>query len=146
MRNYLTDIVWAKIQLAFTAVGGWIGCLAGGMDGLLFALTALMALDYISGLLCAAADRKLSSAIGFKGICRKALIIMLVGVAHIADVHVVGSGSALRSAVACFYLSNEGLSLLENAARLGLPVPDRLKNALSQLHGRENNNDKGDGK
>ncbi len=134
MRNYLTDIVWAKIQLAFTAVGGWIGCLLGGMDGLLFALTALMALDYISGLLCAAADRKLSSAIGFKGICRKALIIMLVGVAHIADVHVVGSGSALRSAVACFYLSNEGLSLLENAACLGLPVPEKLKNALSQLH------------
>ena len=134
MRNYLTDIVWAKIQFAFTAVGGWIGCLLGGMDGLLFALTALMALDYISGLLCAAADRKLSSAIGFKGICRKALIIMLVGVAHIADVHVVGSGSALRSAVACFYLSNEGLSLLENAACLGLPVPEKLKNALSQLH------------
>ena len=134
MRNYLTDIVWAKIQLAFTVVGGWIGCLLGGMDGLLFALTALMALYYISGLLCAAADRKLSSAIGFKGICRKALIIMLVGVAHIADVHVVGSGSALRSAVACFYLSNEGLSLLENAARLGLPVPEKLKNALSQLH------------
>ena len=134
MRNYLTDIVWAKIQFAFTAVGGWIGCLLGGMDGLLFALTALMALDYISGLLCAAADRKLSSAIGFKGICRKALIIMLVGVAHIADVHVVGSGSALRSAVACFYLSNEGLSVLENAARLGLPVPEKLKNALSQLH------------
>lgn len=134
MRNYLTDIVWAKIQFAFTAVGGWIGCLLGGMDGLLFALTALMALDYISGLLCAAADRKLSSAIGFKGICRKALIIVLVGVAHIADVHVVGSGSALRSAVACFYLSNEGLSVLENAARLGLPVPEKLKNALSQLH------------
>ncbi len=146
MRDFSLDIVWAKVQIAVTAAGGWLGACLGGADGLLTALVILIALDYVTGVMRAAAERKLSSAAGFKGICRKVTILFLVGVAHALDTRVVGAGSALRSAVICFYLSNEGLSLLENAARLGLPVPDRLKNALSQLHGRENNNDKGDGK
>ena len=101
------------------------------------ALIIFMVIDYITGLMCAVADRKLSSAVGFKGICKKVLIILLVGVAHIVDLHVVGTGSALRSAVVCFYLSNEGVSLLENTAHLGLPIPEKLKDILSQLHGRE---------
>ena len=98
--------------------------------------------------MCAIADKQLSSEIGFRGICKKVLILMLVGVAHIVDVHVVGTGSALRGAVLCFYLSNEGLSLLENAAHLGLPVPDKLKDILAQLHNREdkeNTTDQSDG-
>ena len=95
-----------------------------------------MALDYITGLMCAIADKKLSSAVGFKGICKKVLILMLVGVAHIVDLHVVGTGDALRSAVVCFYLSNESVSMLENAAHLGLPIPEKLKSVLAQLHGR----------
>ena len=71
-----------------------------------------------------------------KGICKKVLIIMLVGVAHIVDLHVVGTGNALRGAVVCFYLSNEGVSLLENAAHLGLPIPEKMKSILAQLHNR----------
>ena len=96
-----------------------------------------MALDYITGVMCAIVDKNLSSAVGFKGICKKVLILMLVGVANIVDVHVVGTGSALRGAVICFYLSNEGLSLLENAGHIGLPIPDRLKDILAQLHKRD---------
>ena len=96
-----------------------------------------MVLDYITGLMCEVIDKKLSSAVGFKGICKKVLILMLVGVANVVDIHIVGTGSALRSAVICFYLSNEGLSLLENAAHIGLPIPDKMKDVLAQLHGRE---------
>ena len=137
MRNFSIDIIWAKIQMAFTALGGWIGYFVGGVDGLMTALLIFMVLDYITGLMCAIADKQLSSAVGFKGVCKKVLILMLVGVAHIVDLHVVGTGSALRGAVICFYLSNEGLSLLENAAHIGLPVPDKLKDVLAQLHRRE---------
>ena len=137
MRDFHIDLIWAKIQIAITAIGGWLGYFVGGMDGMLIALIVLMSLDYISGVMCAIADRKLSSAVGFKGICKKVLILMLVGVANVVDVHVIGSGNALRGAVVCFYLSNEGLSLLENVAHIGLPVPDKLREALAQLHGRE---------
>ena len=136
MRNFSIDIVWAKIQMAVAAIGGWLGYFLGGMDGLMIALIVFMALDYITGLMCAVIDKKLSSAVGFKGICKKVLILMLVGVAHIVDLHVVGTGDALRSAVVCFYLSNESVSMLENAAHLGLPIPEKLKSVLAQLHGR----------
>lgn len=144
MRNFSIDIVWAKVQMAFTAIGGWIGYFVGGVDGLMTALLIFMVLDYVTGLMCAIADKKLSSAVGFKGICKKVLIIMLVGVAHVVDLHVVGTGDALRSAVVCFYLSNEGVSMLENAAHLGLPVPDKLKGILAQLHGRMDEQQEGD--
>ena len=136
MRDFSIDLIWTKVQIAITAIGGWVGYFVGGMDGMLIALIVLMSLDYISGVMCAIVDRKLSSAIGFKGICKKVLIIMLVGVAHIVDLHVVGTGNALRSAVVCFYLSNEGVSLLENAAYLGLPIPEKMKSILAQLHNR----------
>ncbi len=141
MRNFSIDLVWAKIQAAVAAIGGYIGYFVGGVDGLMTALIIFMVIDYITGLMCAVADKKLSSAVGFKGICKKVLIILLVGVAHIVDLHVVGTGSALRSAVVCFYLSNEGVSLLENAAHLGLPIPDKLKMVLEQLHDRDEKND-----
>ena len=136
MRNLSIDIVWAKVQMAFTVIGGWIGYFVGGVDGLMTALLIFMVLDYITGLMCAVIDKKLSSAVGFKGICKKVLILMLVGVANVVDIHIVGTGSALRSAVICFYLSNEGLSMLENAAHIGLPIPDKMKDVLAQLHGR----------
>ena len=135
MRDTTIDLVWAKLQIACTAIGGWLGYFLGGADGLLVALIGLMGLDYLTGVLCAVASRSLSSAVGFKGICKKALILTLVGVANILDQHLVGSGSALRGAVIAFYASNEGLSLLENAARIGLPIPDRLREILAQLHG-----------
>lgn len=137
MRNFTIDLIWTKIQVAVTALGGWIGYFVGGMDGLLTTLIIFMGIDYITGLMCAVADKKLSSAVGFKGIFKKVLIVMLLGIAHIVDLHVVGTGTALRSAVVCFYLSNEGVSLLENAAHLGLPIPEKLKAVLEQLHDRE---------
>ena len=108
MRDFSIDIIWAKVQMAIAAIGGWLGYFLGGMDGLLTALIVFMAIDYVTGLMCAVADKKLSSTIGFKGICKKVLIILLVGVAHIVDLHVVGTGNALRGALVCFYLSNEG--------------------------------------
>ena len=144
MRNFSIDLVWAKIQIAVAAIGGWLGYFLGGVDGMMIALIVLMTLDYVTGVMCAIVDKKLSSAVGFKGICKKVLVLMLVGVANIVDVHVVGAGSALRSAVICFYLSNEGVSMLENAAHLGLPVPDKLKRILSQLHNRSDKDNPSD--
>ena len=146
MRNFSIDIIWAKVQAAVAAIGGYLGYFVGGVDGLMTALLIFMVLDYITGLMCAIADKKLSSAVGFRGICKKVLILMLVGVAHIVDLHVVGTGDALRSAVVCFYLSNESVSMLENAAHLGLPIPEKLKSVLAQLHGRiDETDDKGSG-
>ena len=127
---------WNLIQFILTAVGGWLGYFLGGCDGLLFALVVFAVVDYITGVMCAISDKKLSSQVGFKGICRKVIIFMLVGIAHMIDVNVIATGSILRTAVIFFYLSNEGVSLLENAAHLGLPIPEKLKVVLEQLHDR----------
>ena len=132
---------WNVIQLVFTAVGGWLGWFLGGCDGLLYALIAFVVIDYITGVMCAVADKNLSSEVGFKGICRKVLIFLLVGVGHIIDTQVIGAGSVLRTAVIFFYISNEGVSLVENAAHLGLPVPAKLKAVLEQLHDRAEKED-----
>lgn len=133
---------WNSIQVAFAAVGGWLGWFLGGADGLVYALIAFVVIDYITGVMCAVVDKKLSSAVGFKGIFKKVLIFILVGVANILDVYVIGDGSVLRTAAIFFYLSNEGVSLLENAAHLGLPVPVAIKNVLEQLHDRAEKDDK----
>lgn len=132
---------WTTIQFLFAGIGGWLGWFLGGCDGLLFALLAFVVIDYITGIMCAIVDKKLSSAVGFKGIFKKVLIFALVGVGHILDTRVIGAGSVLRTAVIFFYLSNEGISLLENAGHLGLPIPKKLKSILEQLHDRS---DKGD--
>ena len=137
---------WNMIQAVFTMVGGWLGYFLGGCDGLLFALVVFVAMDYITGVMCAAADQKLSSEVGFKGICRKVLIVMMVGIANVLDVLIIGSGSVLRTAVIFFYLSNEGVSLLENAGHLGLPIPEKLKAVLEQLHRQSEETDEDDGK
>ena len=136
MKDFSIELIWTKVQMVATLIGGWLGYFLGGLDGLLIALIIFMVLDYITGLMCAVIDKKLSSAVGFRGICKKVLILMLVGLANVIDMHVVGTGSALRGAVIAFYLSNEGLSLLENAAHIGLPVPEKMKEVLAQLHGR----------
>ena len=127
---------WFMIQAVFTGLGGWIGYYLGGCDGLLYALIAFVIVDYLTGVMCAIADKKLSSNVGFKGICRKVLIFLLVGIANIIDVQVIGQVGILRTAVIFFYLSNEGVSLLENAGHLGLPIPEQLKTVLEQLHDR----------
>ena len=121
MRDFRIDLIWTKVQIAVSAIGGWLGYFLGGVDGLMIALIVFMVLDYVTGLMCAVLDKKLSSAVGFRGIFKKALILIMVGI----------------GAVICFYLSNEGLSLLENAAYIGLPVPERLKEVLAQLHNRD---------
>ncbi len=111
----------------------------GGCDGLLYALVAFVVVDYVTGVMCAAADRKLSSEVGFKGIAKKVLVFLLVGIANILDVQVIGTGSVLRTAIIFFYISNEGVSLLENAGHLGLPIPEKLREILEQLHDRAEN-------
>lgn len=128
--------IWVWIQAALAAVGGFIGWFLGGWDGFLYALLAFVVLDYLTGVLCAIADKKLSSEIGFKGISRKVLIFVLVGVGNIIDSQVLGGSGAVRTAVIFFYLSNEGVSILENAGHLGLPIPEKLKAVLEQLHDR----------
>ena len=132
---------WNMIQLIITAMGGWLGYFLGGCDGLLIALVLFAVVDYLTGIMCAVVDQKLSSQVGFKGICRKVLIFLLVGIANIIDVQVIGTGSVIRTAVIFFYLSNEGVSILENAAHLGLPIPETLKAALAQIHDRTSDTD-----
>ena len=133
---------WNVIQAIFAAVGGWLGYFLGGCDGLLYALIAFVVIDYLTGVMCAVIDHKLSSEVGFKGIFKKVLIFLLVGIGHIIDTHVIGSGSVLWTAVIFFYISNEGVSLIENAAHLGLPIPEKLKTVLEQLHDRAEKEDK----
>ena len=136
MRNFSIDIVWAKIQMAVAAIGGWLGYFLGGMDGLMIALIIFMVLDYVTGLMCAVIDKKLSSAVGFKGICKKVLILMLVGVANVVDIHIVGTGSGVGGDGGGFCSSPKRIPLLENASHIGLPIPDKMKDVLAQLHGR----------
>ena len=133
---------WNVIQLAFAAIGGWLGWFLGGCDGLLYALIAFVVVDYVTGVMCAVVDKKLSSAVGFRGIFKKVLIFLLVGVANILDAQVIGTGCVLRTAVIFFYISNEGVSLLENAGHLGLPIPTKLKAVLEQLHDRAEKEEK----
>ena len=135
---------WTTIQVIFAAVGGWLGWFLGGCDGLLYALLAFVIIDYITGIMCAIVDKKLSSEVGFRGIMRKVIILLLVGIAQMVDINVIGNGSVLRTAVIFFYLSNEGVSVMENAAHLGLPVPEKLKEVLEQLHDREVDGDRGE--
>lgn len=137
--------IWYGIQAAFTAMGGFLGWFLGGADGFLYALIAFVVIDYITGVMCAISDKQLSSEVGFRGICRKVLIFILVGIGNIVDVYVLQNGNVLRTAVIFFYLSNEGISLLENAGRLGLPIPQKLKDILSELHDKGGNDKGGNG-
>ena len=134
--------IWTGIQIAFSAIGGFIGWFLGGFGGFLYALIAFAVIDYITGVMCAISDKKLSSEVGFKGICRKVLIFVLVGIGNLVDVYVLGEAGVLRTAVIFFYLSNEGISLLENSAHLGLPIPQKLKSVLEQLHNRNEKEEK----
>lgn len=133
--------IWNWMQLAFAAVGAFIGWFLGGYDGFLYALITFVTVDYVTGVLCAIVDKKLSSEIGAKGIFKKVLIFVLVGIAQILDTQILSiagnNGGVLRTAVIFFYLSNEGVSILENASHIGLPIPEKLKEALKQLHGRD---------
>lgn len=126
--------LWNVIQMIFTVIGGWLGYFFGGCDGLFYALVAFVVIDYMTGVMWAINNHTLSSEVGFKGICKKVLIFLLVGIANILDVYILGQGSILRTAVIFFYLSNEGISILENASNLGLPIPKKIKEVLEQLN------------
>ncbi len=130
--------VFSIIQLIVTALGGYIGWFLGGFDGFMYALIAFVVIDYITGLMVAVLERKLSSEVGFRGIFKKVLIFTLVGIGNIVDVYLIKNGSAIRTAVIFFYLSNEGISILENTGKIGLPIPEKLKKALEQLNKEEN--------
>ncbi|AHM55904.1 toxin secretion/phage lysis holin [Peptoclostridium acidaminophilum DSM 3953] len=125
--------IWNFTQMAFAAAGGWLGWFMGGYDGFLYALITFVIVDYLLGVMCAVLEKHLSSDVGAKGIFRKVVIFTLVGIAHVIDSNIIGDGSALRTAVIFFYLSNEGISIIENSTRLGLPVPQKIRDVLEQL-------------
>jgi len=127
----------STIQLIFTALGGYIGWFLGGFDGFVYALVTFVVIDYLTGLMVAVLEGKLSSEVGFRGIFKKVMIFSLVGVGNIADVYLIKNGSAIRTAVIFFYISNEGISILENTGKIGLPIPEKLKKALEQLNKEE---------
>jgi toxin secretion/phage lysis holin len=125
--------IWTFLQMAFAAIGGWLGWFLGGYDGFLYALIVFVFIDYLLGVMCAILEKHLSSDVGARGIFKKVVIFSLVGVAHIIDQNIIGAGSAIRTAVIFFYLSNEGISIIENSTRLGLPIPEKLRDVLEQL-------------
>jgi toxin secretion/phage lysis holin len=134
VRNTKMKSIWMTFQLGLSAVGAYVGYFLGGWDGFLYALVTFVVIDYITGLMVAILDKKLSSDIGFRGIFKKVLIFVMVGIGHIFDAQLIGDGSALRTAVIFFYISNEGISILENSSRIGLPIPQKIKDILGQLH------------
>jgi toxin secretion/phage lysis holin len=136
---YMKDTL-NNLQLLFTAIGGYLGYFLGGLDGFIYALVTFVVIDYITGIMAAIVERKLSSEIGFRGIFKKVLIFLLVTVGNIIDKNLVGTGGAVRTAVIFFYISNEGISVIENSIRIGLPVPEKLKNVLEQLQHKEEDN------
>ena len=122
-----------EIQLVLSTIGGFVGWYVGGVDGFMYALLTFVVVDYLTGIMVAILEKKISSEIGFKGIFKKVLIFILVGIAHIIDLNLIKNGSAIRTAVIFFYVANEGISIIENAAKIGLPVPEKLIAVLEQL-------------
>ena len=127
-----------EIQLALSTIGGFVGWYVGGVDGFMYALLTFVIVDYLTGIMVAILEKKISSEIGFKGIFKKVLIFILVGIAHIIDLNLIKNGSAIRTAVIFFYVANEGISIIENAAKIGLPVPEKLIAVLEQLKKEDN--------
>lgn len=134
--------LWNWFQIVIAAIGGWLGYFLGGFDGFLYALVAFVVIDYVTGVMVAILEKKLSSGIGFRGIFKKVLIFSLVAIGHIIDERLIGDGSVIRTAVIFFYISNEGISIIENANKIGLPIPEKLKDILVQLHDKDGKEDK----
>lgn len=127
----------SKIQIIIDSIAGAVGAVLGFMygevTGLFWALIAFMALDYITGVVVAIIEKRLSSEVGFRGLAKKFLILVFVAVGHIADAYILGGTPAAMSAVMLFYIANEGISIIENAASLGLPVPNKLTSIMEQI-------------
>ena len=134
--------VLETVTLGFGGIGGILGLLFGELDGSLYALVVFVIADYFTGVISAISNKKLSSDIGFEGISKKICIFVLVAIANIVDVNILNSGAAVRTAVIFFYLSNEGISVLENAVKLGLPVPEKLRNVLLKMNEGDSDDDK----
>jgi len=130
-----TGLFWIKFIL--TAVGGFLGWYLGDADGFINTLVAVMIADYVTAVMCAVHDRALSSKVGWAGIFRKIVVFLLLGVGHLLDTYVLHHDHIVRTAILFFYISNEGISLLENAALLGLPIPERLRDMLAQMRDRD---------
>ena len=123
-----------SILAAFCAVFGFV---FGDFNGLMIALVALIVLDYISGVIAAAVEKKLSQEVGAKGIAKKIFMLLIVAVANIVDINVIGEGHVLKSVTVVFYIANECISLIQNAGRLGVPVPKKLLDVLEQLKNKD---------
>lgn len=121
------------IKFIFTAIGGFLGYILGGHDSFLYALIAFVVIDYLTGVMLAIIKKEVSSEIGFKGIFKKVMIFLMVAIGHTIDAYLIKNGGAIRTAVIFFYISNEGISILENSANIGLPIPEKLKDVLIQL-------------
>lgn len=131
---------WVSIKVCFSLIGFYLGAVVGPMTGAFIALCAFMVMDYITGFINACLTHTLSSEVGFKGLARKVFILVLVGVGHLLDTYVLGT-AGVRTMVIFWFIANEGLSIVENAAALGLPVPGKLKDVLAQIGGKDNGND-----
>ncbi|MEY8459024.1 phage holin family protein [Lactococcus ileimucosae] len=129
----MTSTLVTGFKIVCSTVGGFIGSIFGELDGVLYALLIFLVIDYITGVMAAVVEKKLSSSIGFKGIFKKIVLVFLVSVAHIIDTNILKYGGVIRTTVIFFYLSNEGLSILENAVRIGLPIPEKLKELLKHI-------------
>lgn len=123
------------------AMGAALGVFLGRPDGLLITLICFAIVDYVTGVVSAAINHKLNSATGFKGIAKKLFMFALVGVANLIDINALAGTAVLRSAVICFYLANEALSIIENAGEIGLPIPKKLKKLIEQLKESEENDE-----
>ena len=121
--------IFKKIMAFFCTV---ISFLFGDIDGMLMALAALIVLDYVSGIIAAVIEKRLSSAVGARGIAKKVFMLFIVALANIIDINVIG-GHMLKTVTVVFYLCNECISLIENAGRIGVPVPAKLLQVLEQL-------------
>ena len=134
--------VWNVLSGIFAAIGLWLGLFIGPVNGLLIALIVFVITDYVTGFASAIVRKELSSSVGFKGLARKILIFLIVGIANVLDVYVLGANAVLRTAVILFYMCNEGLSMIENAGEIGLPIPKKLKDVLAQLRKKSGEEDK----
>lgn len=123
-----------SLKYVFIVIGGYVGFYLGSIDAFIYTLLAFVIADYVTGVLRAGVERKLSSSVGFKGIAKKIVIFIVVGIANLCDVNLIkGDGTMIRTAIIFFYIANEGLSILENTMAIGLPVPEKLREMLEQL-------------
>ena len=123
-----------SLKYVFIVIGGYIGFYLGSIDAFIYTLLAFIIADYITGVLRAGVERKLSSSVGFKGIAKKIVVFIVVGIANLCDVNLIkGDGTMIRTAIIFFYIANEGLSILENTMAIGLPIPEKLREMLEQL-------------